>query len=120
MVAGTTDVPAVLLASRTIYGGLLAAGVRMYEWRGRVLHAKTAVIDGRWSTIGSTNLDAQSLQKNLEVNAFVDHEGFAAAMERMFEEDLVSCEEFTADRWRERPWWERAASWTAFLARDWL
>lgn len=120
MVAGTTDVPAVLLASRTIYGGLLEAGVRMYEWHGRVLHAKTAVIDGRWSTIGSSNLDAQSLRKNLEVNAFINHEGFAAAMERMFFDDLTCCEEITADRWQRRPFWERAASWTAYLARDWL
>ncbi len=120
MVAGTTDVPAVLLASRSIYGRLLAAGARMFEWEGRVLHAKTAVIDGRWSTIGSSNLDAQSLRQNLEVNAIVEHEGFAAAMERMFEEDLASCEEIHLDRWQRRAWWERAASWTAYLARDWL
>lgn len=120
MVAGTTDVPAVLFASRTIYGHLLAAGARMFEWRGRVLHAKTAVIDGRWSTIGSSNLDAQSLSQNLEVNAIIEHEGFASAMERMFAEDLEHCEEITADRWNQRAWWERAASWTAYLARDWL
>jgi cardiolipin synthase len=120
MVAGTTDSLAVFLASRTIYGHLLDAGVRMFEWRGRVLHAKTAVIDGRWSTIGSSNLDAQSIRQNLEVNAIVEDRGFAEAMERMFADDLRSCEEFTQDRWQKRAWWERAASWTAYLARDWL
>jgi cardiolipin synthase len=120
MVAGTTDVPAVLLAARTIYGHLFEAGVRMFEWRGRVLHAKTAVVDGRWTTIGSSNLDNQSLRKNLEVNAIVEHRGFAAAMERMFKEDLLCCEEIRLDHWQKRPLWERAASWTAYLARDWL
>ncbi|WP_437765046.1 phospholipase D-like domain-containing protein [Sorangium sp. So ce281] len=120
MVAGTTDVPAVLLASRAIYGHLLDAGARMFEWRGRVLHAKTAVIDGLWSTVGSTNLDSQSLRMNLEVNAVVAHRGFAGAMERMFADDLAHCHEITAARWAERPLWERAASWTAYLARDWL
>ncbi|WP_437543948.1 phospholipase D-like domain-containing protein [Sorangium sp. So ce327] len=120
MVAGTTDVPAVLLASRAIYGHLLDAGARMFEWRGRVLHAKTAVIDGLWSTVGSTNLDSQSLRMNLEVNAVVSHRGFAGAMERMFADDLSYCREITAAGWAQRPLWERAASWTAYLARDWL
>src|SRR5262249_20903403 len=71
MVAGTTDVQAVREASRSLYEILLGAGARMFEWQGRVLHAKTAVIDGRWSTVGSSNLDYQSLRYNLEVNAIV-------------------------------------------------
>ena len=120
MVGGTTDVKAVLFASRSIYEILLAAGVRMFEWEGRVLHAKTAVADGRWSTVGSSNLDAQSLRQNLEVNAIIRDEAFAAALERMFEEDLASCREINHVRWRERPSWIRAASWGAQLLRDWL
>ncbi|WP_437620035.1 phospholipase D-like domain-containing protein [Sorangium sp. So ce1151] len=120
MVAGTTDVPAVLLASRTIYGHLLDAGARMLEWRGRVLHAKTAVIDSAWSTVGSTNLDSQSLRMNLEANAVISHRGFAGAMERMFADDVAHCREFTVAHWARRPLWERAASWTAYLARNWL
>lgn len=120
MLAGTTDVPPVLMASRALYGHLLRAGVRLFEWRGRVLHAKTAVVDGRWSTIGSANLDSQSLRKNLEANAVIEHEGFAFAMERMFREDLESCEEVTEERWEHRSLLERAASFTAYLARDWL
>lgn len=120
MIAGTTDVPAVLFASRSIYDRLLQAGVRLYEWNGRVMHAKTAVIDGRWSTVGSSNLDAQSLRQNLEANAIVRHPGFAAAMERMFLEDLASCDEINAERWQRRPAWLRAASWGAYLLRRWL
>ncbi len=120
MVAGTTDVPAVLYASRSIYDILHNAGVRLFEWRGRVLHAKTAVIDGRWATVGSSNLDAQSLRKNLEANAIVRDEGFAAALEAMFEEDLASCVEILPQHLEQRPLWDRAASWGAYLLRDWL
>ncbi|MRG95323.1 cardiolipin synthase ClsB [Polyangium spumosum] len=120
MVPGTTDVPAVLHASRSIYGRLLEAGARLYEWKGRVLHAKTAVIDGYWSTVGSSNLDMQSLRQNLEANALVEDERFGLAMEAMFLSDVPHCEEVTASRWEKRPPWERAASWAAYLFRDWL
>jgi cardiolipin synthase len=120
MVAGTTDVRAVLWASRSIYEKLLADGARLFEWRGRVLHAKTAVVDGTWATVGSSNLDAQSLRQNLEANAIVRHPAFAAALERMFEEDLGSCEEIVAERWQRRSAWHRATSWGAYLLRNWL
>ena len=120
MVAGTTDVRAVLLASRSIYGLLLKAGVKLYEWEGRVLHAKTATIDRKWSTIGSSNLDKQSLRFNLEVNVIVRDSAFAGAMEAMFYQDLGSCREITLDHWEKRSLWERGASWAAYLARDWL
>jgi len=120
MVGGTTDVRAVLYASRSIYDHLLAAGVRMFEWEGRVLHAKTAVVDGRWATVGSSNLDAQSLRYNLEINAILRDAGFAAAMERMFEEDLVFCREVVTEGWGRRSVWVRAASWGAYLFRSWL
>lgn len=120
MVAGTTDVTAVKLATRTIYGRLLRAGIRLYEWHGRVLHAKTAVIDGHWSTVGSSNLDQQSLRLNMEANAIIEDERFARAVEEMFHEDLEHCQEITAETWHQRPAWERVASWAAYLFRDWL
>lgn len=120
MVPGTTDVTAVLYATRSIYDRLLKAGVRMYEWNGRVLHAKTAVIDSHWCTVGSSNLDMQSLVFNLEVNAIVENPAFAHAMETMFAEDLQFCEEITLDRQEKRASWERAASWAAYLFRNWL
>lgn len=120
MVAGTTDVTAVKLATRTMYGRLLHAGIRLYEWHGRVLHAKTAVIDGHWATVGSSNLDQQSLRLNMEANAIIRDERFATAMEKMFHEDMEHCEEITLDGWHQRPVWERAASWAAYLFRDWL
>lgn len=120
MVGGTTDVPAVLYASRSIYEVLMAAGVRLFEWQGRVLHAKTAVIDGWWSTVGSSNLDHQSLRHNLEANAIIASEPFAGALEAMFHQDLEHCEEIVPERWLRRPAWARAASWGAYMLRAWL
>src|SRR4029079_752555 len=113
-------VRAVLYASRSIYEVLLKAGARLFEWTGRVLHAKTAVVDGRWATVGSSNLDHQSLRQNLEANAIVRHERFARALEHMFIEDLGSCMEITAERWERRSFLERATSWGAYLLKDWL
>jgi cardiolipin synthase A/B len=120
MVAGTTDVPAVRLASRSIYGRLLRAGARIFEWTPSVLHAKTAIIDGHWTTVGSSNLDQQSLRLNLEANAIIEDPGFATEMEAMFHEDLARCEEITAEHLHAFPPWERAASWAAYMFRDWL
>ncbi len=120
IVAGTTDVPAVRLASRAMYDAFLHAGVRIFEWKGRVLHAKTATVDGKWSTVGSSNLDTLSLRVNLELNAVIEDRAFAAAMERMFEEDLASCEEVTIEKWHARPLWERILGGIALLFRRWL
>lgn len=120
IVAGATDVPPVRYAARSIYGRLLRAGVRVHEFVGRVLHAKTAVIDGAWSTVGSSNLDSQSLKMNLEVNAIIRSRAFAAALERMFFEDLGACEEVTLDAWTRRSPLERAISFGAYLFKDYL
>ena len=120
ILAGTTDVWLVRLASRGIYGKLLRSGVKVYEWTGRVLHAKTAVVDGSWSTVGSANLDALSLRANLEVNAVFVDEKLGAAVESMFAQDLALCENITLEVWKRRPWTVRILSWLAFQLRAWL
>ena len=120
ILAASTDVGFVLWAVRSIYAKLLKAGIEVYEWEGRVLHAKTAVVDARWSTVGSANLDALSLRQNLEVNAVFEDPGIAAALERMFEEDLPSCRRITPDDLRRRTWGERILSWFAYQLRHWL
>jgi cardiolipin synthase len=120
IVAEHTDVKWVYLAARALYGRLLRAGVRIYEWQGRVLHAKTAVVDGMWSTVGSANLDFLSLHQNLEVNLVVEDARFGKAMEEQFEADLKSCEEVTLRRWSERPLWEKSVSFVAYQTRYWL
>ncbi len=120
MLGATTDVRLVYLASGGLYEKLLLAGVRVYEWNGRVLHAKTAVVDGRWATIGSSNLDSLSLRMNLEANAVIESEPFGGAMEAMFAQDLVHCREITLEAWRARPLLEKWLTWLAFQLRAWL
>jgi|CXWL01.1.fsa_nt_gi cardiolipin synthase len=120
IIGAATDVRLVLLAARHLYARLLRSGIRIYEWDERVLHAKTAVIDGRWATIGSANLDHLSLHSNLEVNVVVEDAAVGVAMERLFEEDLAKSKEVTLDWVRGRGWLERGFWWLAYQVRYWL
>ncbi len=88
--------------SRGYYGEMLAAGVRIFRFQGAMVHAKTATIDGRWSTVGTANIDRLSMTGNYEINVEVIDDAMAAEMQRIFETDLSNCVELTADRWRER------------------
>jgi cardiolipin synthase len=93
LVPGTSDIPMVRLFSRAGYRPLLEAGVRVFEWNGSMLHAKTAVADGRWARVGSTNLNIASWMGNRELDVVVENESFARAMEAMFEADLANATE---------------------------
>jgi cardiolipin synthase len=88
LVPGASDIWVLRGLSRAGYRPLLEAGVRVYEWNGTMLHAKTAVADGRWARVGSTNLNLQSWIGNWELDVAVEHEGFADQMERMYLDDL--------------------------------
>ncbi|WP_437675493.1 phospholipase D-like domain-containing protein [Sorangium sp. So ce131] len=88
LVPGTSDVPAVGTLSRAGYRPLLEAGVRVYEWNGSMLHAKTAVADGRWARVGSSNLNIASWLENCEIDVVVEDEAFAGRMQAQYEEDL--------------------------------
>ena len=100
---GVTDSWMVLNAGRSHYEDLLEAGVKIYERRGAMLHAKTAVIDGVWSTIGSSNLDWRSFLHNQEINAVVLGQEFGAQMQAMFDADLAASESITREAWARRP-----------------
>ncbi|WP_428311497.1 phospholipase D-like domain-containing protein [Hydrocarboniphaga sp.] len=102
-----TDAGLVKYAARRSYAGLMRAGVQIHEYRPAVLHAKTAVIDGVWSTVGSSNLDYRSFFHNDEANAFIVGAGFAREMEAMFEHDLRHCQTIDPALWRRRGWRER-------------
>jgi len=96
------DLPMVRFASWKHYGELLRGGVKIYEYRPTMLHNKTVVVDGIFSTIGSINFDARSLMANAEESlAFYDR-GFAEKMEAMFQQDLEKCEEITYQVWSHR------------------
>jgi cardiolipin synthase len=85
--------------SRGYYGELLAAGVRIFRYQGAMVHAKTATIDGRWSTVGTANIDRLSMTGNYEINVeFIDAE-MAEQMERVFATDLTNARELTPGEW---------------------
>jgi cardiolipin synthase A/B len=88
LVPGTSDLTLTQKLSRTTYRPLLEAGVRIFEWNGPMLHAKTAVSDGRWARVGSTNLNLASWLTNWELDVTIDDPGFARQMEDMFLADL--------------------------------
>jgi cardiolipin synthase len=116
LLPGITDSGLVLAAGRSHYAELLAAGVRVYERHDALLHAKTVVIDGVWSTIGSSNIDWRSFCHNDEVNALVFGEAFGARMTRLFHDDLAAAIEIERDRWAARSTWDRTKEW---FARRW-
>ena len=117
ILSGMTDVRFVMHVSRGLYAGLLRAGVKIYEWNQTVLHAKTAVIDGEWSTVGSANLNHRMVWHDLEVNAIVQGKQTAAALERQFELDRARCREIRREDWARRPVGARAMQWGAGLFR---
>jgi len=98
-----TDSNMVFYASHSYYDELLSANVRLYEHQNALLHAKTALIDGIWSTVGSTNLDWRSFTNNQEINAVILGQAFADQMQRLFENDLTQAKEITLEDWRKRP-----------------
>ena len=93
LVPGATDIPVLRALSRAGYHPLLEAGVRVFEWNGPMIHAKTAVADGRWARVGSTNLNLASWVGNYELDVAVEDKGFAVAMEEMYLEDLTHATE---------------------------
>ena len=115
-----SDFAPVLNAGRSYYAELLVAGVQIAELQDAVLHAKTAVIDGVWSTIGSSNMDWRSLASNNEANIVVLGDDFGAEMEQMFQRDLAQSESITASAWAARPLPQRVKEWFARVAERWL
>jgi len=115
-----SDFWATFHAGRSHYAGLLDADVKLYERQGALLHAKTIVIDGIWSTVGSSNLDWRSFVHNDEVNAVVLSPEFAAQMEAMFQRDLESSVPVTAESWKQRPFSDRVKEWGARVWEYWL
>jgi cardiolipin synthase len=102
-----TDVPIVRHAGRWQYERMLKRGIRIFEYQPTMMHAKTMVVDGIWSTIGSSNFDDRSFRLNDEINVNVYDEGVASQMEKMFFEDLARSEEITRRSWLKRPVFDR-------------
>lgn len=116
----TTDSTLVFYASRSYYDELLSSGVKIYEKQDAFLHAKTAMVDGVWSTIGSTNLDWRSFTYNQEINAVILGQDFGKQMRLMFEKDMESSKLITLEDWRNRSIAARIKEKAARLWAHWL
>ena len=120
IVPSRSDLHPVYYASRHLYPRLLRSGVRIFEWQGAMMHAKLAVIDGVWSTIGSYNLDRRSFVHNLEVALLMIDRELGQALERHFASDLESCTEISLADFERRPLWQSLLERVWYALRFWL
>jgi len=97
LLPGKSDLKMIQMAGRSYYRELLEAGVKLYEHRPGMLHAKTMVVDGNWSTVGSANMDIRSFRLNFEVNLLVFGESFASCMEEIFADDIATATPITLE-----------------------
>jgi cardiolipin synthase len=117
MLPGRCDVHMVQVAAQSFYERLMACGVQVYERQAVVLHAKTVVVDGQTTMIGSTNLDMRSIEYNLELSAIIRNETFARQMHQLFENDVRYGKGINLCEWRRRPWRDRFGQWCVSRAR---
>jgi cardiolipin synthase len=103
LVPGNSDIPLVASMSRSGYRPLLKAGIRVFEWNGSMLHAKTAVADGQWARVGSSNLNIASWLSNREIDVAVEDAGFASQLAAQYERDLDNATEIVLAPSRRRP-----------------
>ena len=110
-----SDSALVFHAGRAHYSTLLQGGVKIFERQGELLHAKTAVIDGVWSTVGSTNLDWRSFLDNDEINAVILGREFGQKMQAVFKADQNASQAIEPQAWKQRPLQFRVKEWMAQL-----
>jgi len=115
-----SDQPIAVAAGQYYYSDLLEKGIKIYERRSAMVHAKTAVIDGVWSTVGSTNMDYWSFLHNNELNAVILSKNFAEEMEELFASDLSKSDEIRWEDWKERPLLPRVWEWFMHLFAHFL
>lgn len=119
LVPERSDLPVVQLAVEALFETLLANGVEIYAMKGRVLHTKTAIIDERFTMVGSYNLDSRSWRKNLEANVAIEDDAFARHAREWFERDCEESTRIELSTWRKRAITRRALEWSSFALR-WL
>jgi cardiolipin synthase A/B len=117
---GHTDSALVFHAGRSYYQNMLEGGIEIHERSDKLLHSKTVLIDGVWSSVGSSNLDWRSFLHNDEVVAIVLGTEFGAQMLKMFEQDLAASQQVTLDQWKSRPLMLRVKESAARLWAYWL
>ncbi len=120
LVPAKSDVPLTRWAAQAAYATLLRSGVRIFEYQPRVLHAKTAVADGAWATLGTANLDYRSFFLNYELNLVSRDPELCLCLEKQFLRDLDEAVEITAGKWARRHWGHHFLEMIGWLARRWL
>jgi len=110
-----SDIAMIQRLTRAGYRSLLDGGVRVFEWNGSMIHAKTAVADGKWARVGSTNLNVQSWLGNWELDVAIEDERFGREMEAMYEKDLENASEIVLSRRRVLPASPRARTSTPYV-----
>jgi cardiolipin synthase A/B len=120
MVPGHSDVRMVEWASDYVLRRLAVRGVEILHWQGTMLHAKTAVVDGVWSTIGSYNFDAQSQRNNLELTLEILDPAVGGALVKEYDGDRASCVPYDEAAWKRMPWWRKALAWVSYRLRRFL
>jgi cardiolipin synthase len=115
-----SDFSGVFYAGRAHYDELLKSGVKLYELESAFLHSKSIVVDGVWSSIGSTNFDWRSFVHNNEISVCVIDREFAASMEHMYANDLADSHEITPAAWKKRGLRERVKEWLWLPIQYWL
>jgi len=114
LVQGHTDHPFFQAAARALYRDLLAAGVKIVEYQASELHAKVAVVDGHWATVGSSNIDPFSLLLAREANIVVDDAAFAHDLQQRLHQAISQSSVLNPADWRRRSWPRRMLSWLAY------
>ncbi len=120
LLPGEIDSHLTYTASRSHYGPLLLGGVQIFEYKASLMHAKTIVIDGVWSTIGSCNFDNRSFALNQELNLAVYDSGMAHRLEEIFKEDLKYSQQISYEQWRSRGIVERLVEFFTFPIKEQL
>jgi cardiolipin synthase len=110
----------VFFAGQSFFEQMLEGGIHIHQMQVAVLHAKTAVVDGKWSTVGSTNMDTRSFLHNSEINVMVIDDAFGASMEAAFSEDLQDSREVLRSEWIQRPIANKLKEWAARQFEYWL
>jgi cardiolipin synthase len=120
IVPGHSDVRLIERASLYVLRRLARRGVKILQWRGVMMHAKTAVVDATWSSIGSYNFDAQSRFNNLEMCVEILDGEVGKQLVAEFDHDVANCDPYDESVWRALPAWRKAFAWLAYRFRRFL
>jgi len=120
MVPGNSDVRLIKWAALYVLRRLARRGVKIFFWRGVMMHAKTATVDALWSTIGSYNFDAQSRFNNLEVTVEILDPATGQTLATHFERDMAHTDPYDEQAWLRLPWWRKALAWLGYRLRRFL